>query len=225
MNIDGLGDVLVDQLVSRGLVTSLDQLFTLTQPQLESLERLGEKSAAKLIRNLEAAKRRPFARVLAGLGIPFVGERTAALLAETFLSIHRLMEASEDELQAAPEVGPKVAAAIRTYFHEPKNRDLVQRLLDAGLQLSQDPTQPAAGRPLEGKTFVLTGTLPSLSRDEAKALIEANGGKVTDSVSRKTSYLVAGDASGSKLTKAQSLNIPILDETALLNLLADGSPS
>jgi len=158
--------------------------------------------------------------VLAALGIRFVGERTAWLLAETFGSLERIAEADLDTLQLAPEVGPKVAESIYQFFREPHNRELIKGLLEAGLRWEYRPARKRAGAlPLEGKTFVLTGTLASLTREEAKERIEAAGGKVTGSVSKLTSYVVAGESPGSKLDKAQALGIPIIDENELLKML------
>lgn len=218
MDIDGMGDVLVDQLVDRGLVKSVADLYHLTAEQLLTLERMGKKSADKILSNIDRSRSQPLPRVLNGLGIPFVGERTAVLLAETFGSLDAIASATEEALQTAPEVGPKVSDAIRRFFHEHHNRELIERLREARLQFEYERKGPPAG-PLTGKTFVLTGTLPNLTREEAKEKIEAAGGKVTDSVSKKTSYVVAGEAAGSKLDKARTLGIPVLDEAALLALL------
>jgi DNA ligase (NAD+) len=215
MDIDGLGEALVDQLVDQGLVKNIADLYVLTAEQVASLERMGEKSARKLVDNIRASKARPLPRVLAGLGIPFVGERTAVLLAEGLGDLDKIAAASEEELQRVEEVGPKVADSIRRFFHEPHNRELVARLREAGLVFRHEVKKKAGG-PLAGMTFVLTGTLPNLSRDEAKTRIEAAGGKVTGSVSKKTSTVVAGDDAGSKLDKAKELGIPVWDEAELL---------
>lgn len=220
MNIDGVGDVLVDQLVERGYVASLADLYSLTLEQLTSLERMGEKTAGKILKNIQESKGRPFARVLAGLGIPFVGERTAQILADHFGSVDALIGASEEELMQAEEVGPKVAASLRSFFHEERNRELIERLRSAGLQMSGEVKRVSAGGKLAGQTFVLTGTLPTLSREQAKELIVNAGGKVTDSVSKKTTYVVAGEEAGSKLAKAQQLGIVVLDEASLRALVA-----
>ena len=218
MDIDGMGDVLVDQLVSQNLVKSVADIYDLTVEQLTGLERMGKKSAEKVVANINESKKRPLPRVLNGLGIPFVGERTAQILADTFGSVDSIMRAGETELQRAEEVGPKVALSIRQFFHEPRNRELVERLRKAGLTREQEIKVKAAG-PLEGKTFVLTGTLPTLTREEAKERIEAAGGKVTGSVSKKTDYVVAGEEAGSKLDKANSLGIPVIGEPELLEML------
>src|SRR5579883_754831 len=222
MNIDGMGDVLVDQLVTRGMVKSVADIYDLTLAKLLSLERMGEKSADKVLRNIDASRQQPLPRVLNGLGIPFVGERTAQILAETFGSLDEIMNADEEVLQQAEEVGPKVSQSIRQFFHERRNRELVERLRQAGLTFTHTLRKKSGG-PLTGKTFVLTGTLPSLARDEAKARIESAGGKVTGSVSKKTDYVVAGSDPGSKLDKAKDLKIPVLDEEQLLALLGNRS--
>ena len=215
MDIDGLGEALVKQLVSRGLVRSVADLYALRAEQLVELERMGKKSAEKLVSNIDASRRNPLPRVLSGLGIPFVGERTAQILAETFGDLKKIAEADEETLQHAEEVGPKVARSIQQFFREPHNRDLVNRLRDLGLQFHHAVVGRAGG-PLANLIFVLTGTLPTLTREEAKARIEAAGGKVTGSVSKKTSFLVAGEDPGSKLDKARALGVQILDETGLL---------
>jgi DNA ligase (NAD+) len=217
MDIDGLGEALVDQLVDRGLVKSIADLYELKLEQLVELERMGEKSASKILANIERSREKPLARVLCGLGIPFVGERTAQILAETFGSLDRIAEADEETLQQAQEVGPKVARSIYQFFREPHNRELVERLRKAGLRFEQEVVKKEGG-PLAGLTFVLTGTLPHLTREEAKARIEAAGGKVAGSVSRKTNYVVAGAEAGSKLDKARELGIPVIDEQKLLEM-------
>jgi DNA ligase (NAD+) len=218
MDIDGMGDVLVDQLVSRGIVKSVADIYDLSVEQLAGLERMGKKSAEKVKANIDVSRKRPLARVLNGLGIPFVGERTAQILADTFGSIDAIAEADEDQLQRAEEVGPKVSQSIREFFHEKRNRELVERLRIAGLTFEQEIKVRASGA-LDGKTFVLTGTLPNLSREEAKERIEAAGGKVAGSVSKKTDYVVAGEEAGSKLDKANSLGIPVIGEPELLGML------
>lgn len=221
MDIDGVGDKLVDQLVDLGLVKSIADLYELKAEQLAALERMGEKSAATIVANIAATRERPLARVIAGLGIPFVGERTAQFLAEGLASMDALMQAEEAQLQLVEEVGPKIAQSIRRFFAESHNRELVERLRQAGLQfVSGGPARAKAG-PLLGMTFVLTGTLPTLARDEAKAKIEAAGGKVTGSVSKKTSVVVAGEEAGSKLDKARELGIPVWDESGLLKRITE----
>ena len=218
MDIDGMGDVLVDQLVSRGLVKSVADIYELTLDQLLELERMGQKSAEKILKNIDASRKRPLPRVLNGLGIPFVGERTAQILAETFGSLDAIAQADEEVLQQAEEVGPKVSESIRQFFHEPRNRELVERLRKAGLTFEHAMRKKTGGA-LAGKTFVITGTLPNLAREEAKARIESAGGKVTGSVSKKTDYVLAGADPGSKLDKANQLGIPVIGEPELLALL------
>ncbi len=221
MDIDGVGDKLVDQLVDLGLVKSIADLYELKAEQLAALERMGEKSAATIVANIAVTRERPLARVIAGLGIPFVGERTAQFLAEGLASMDALIQAEEAQLQLVEEVGPKIAQSIRRFFAESHNRELVERLRQAGLQfVSGGPARAKAG-PLLGMTFVLTGTLPTLARDEAKAKIEAAGGKVTGSVSKKTSVVVAGEEAGSKLDKARELGIPVWDESELLKRITE----
>ena len=220
MDIEGLGDKLVDQLVDGGLIRTLPELYKLGVLKLMALERLGEKSAANLVAGLEKSKRTTFARFLYALGIRQVGETTAKDLARHFGGIDRLMAASVDELLQVNDVGPIVAQSIRAFFDQPHNVEVVEQLRAAGIHW---PEQAAAVglQPLAGKTLVLTGTLPTLAREDAKALIEAAGGKVAGSVSKKTSYVIAGDEAGSKLDKARELGVPVLDEAGLQALLHD----
>ncbi len=219
MDIDGMGDVLIEQLVDAGLVRDIAGVYALTKEQLLGLERMGEKSAQKILDNIETSRRRPLPRLLNGLGIPFVGERTAQILADAFGSLEAIESASVEQLQEANEVGPKVSESIKSFFHEPRNQALV-RSLKAVLQTPPHEVIRREGGKLEGLTFVLTGTLPGLSRDEAKAMIEAAGGKVTGSVSKKTNYVVAGEEAGSKLEKAQQLGIEVIGEARLREMLA-----
>jgi DNA ligase (NAD+) len=218
MNIDGMGEALVDQLVDRGIVGDVAGIYDLTLEKLMTLERMGKKSAGNVLRNIENSKRNPLPRALSALGIRFVGERTAVFLAEAFGTMDRIISAGLDELQQAEEVGPKVAESIFQFFREPRNRDLVDRLRAAGLQFEYQSTRPKGG-PLKGLTFVLTGTLPTLSRDDAKKLIETAGGKVASAVSAKTSYVVAGEDAGSKLDKAGTLGIRVIGEEQLLDMI------
>ena len=218
MDIDGMGDVLVEQLVAREMVKSVADVYDLSLEQLLALERMGQKSAEKIIKNIDRSRKQPLPRVLNGLGIPFVGERTAQILAESFGSLDVIKDADEETLQQAEEVGPKVSQSIRLFFHERHNRDLVERLRKAGLTFEHAVIKKSAG-PLAGKTFVLTGTLPNLAREDAKARIESAGGKVTGSVSKKTDYVVAGADAGSKLDKANTLGIAVLSEPELLEML------
>ena len=216
MNIDGMGEAVVTQLFEKGLLPSVASLYSLSEETLLSLERIGRKTAQSLLAEIEGSKKAPMARVLLGLGIPFVGERTGQLLAEAFGSMDALMTASAEELEAVNEVGPKVAEAVRDYFAEPRNRQLVEHLRAAGLTFTAEKKQKS--NELEGMIFVLTGTLPTLTREEAKSRIESAGGRVSGSVSRKTSYVVAGDDAGSKLEKAQQLKVPVLEEKQFLEM-------
>jgi DNA ligase (NAD+) len=217
MNIDGLGDALVDQLVDRGMVRSVADIYDLTLAQLVSLERMGAKSAGNVVRNIEKSKQNPLPRVLTALGIRFIGERTAVFLAEGFGSLDKIAQAGMEELQRAEEVGPKVAESIYQFFREPHNQELVDRLRAAGLKFEYEVRRKKGG-PLAGFTFVLTGTLPTLSREEATGLVVSAGGKVSSAVSGKTSYVVAGEDAGSKLDKAISLGVKVIDERRLLEM-------
>ena len=219
MDIDGLGYALIEQLVSRGMVKNVADIYDLTAGQLIDLERMGKKSAEKVLANIGASRSRPLARVLNGLGIPFVGERTAQILGDTFGSLDVIAAADQEKLQEAEEVGPKVAHSIWKFFREPHNQELVERLRKAGIQFEQAIKPKKKTGAVAGKTFVLTGTLPNLKREEAKEKIEAAGGKISGSVSKKTDYLVAGEEAGSKLDKARELGVPVIDEAALLDLL------
>lgn len=218
MNIEGMGDALVTQLTDRELVKNVADIYKLTKEDLLSLERMGEKSAQKILDEIEASKKLPLERVIFGLGIRFVGERTAQFLAEHFGSMDQLINASEEELQQVDEVGPRIASSILEFFAEPSNRKLVERLQAAGLTFTGKKKE--RGTKLAGKVFVLTGTLVNYSRDEAKKLIEDAGGKVTGSVSKKTDYVVAGAEAGSKLDKAKELGVSVIDEKEMDKLLA-----
>jgi DNA ligase (NAD+) len=220
MNIEGLGDAAVQQLLERGLVKSVADLYSLTQDQLVGLERFAEKSARTLLLEIERSKKVGLARVLMGLGIRFVGERTAELLAQEFGDIDSIVAASAEELERVEEVGPRISAAILEFFSRPANRTLVEHLKAAGVNMTAQMKERSTQ--LAGLTFVLTGALPTLTRDEAKQKIEAAGGKVAGSVSKKTSYVVAGEEAGSKLDKANELKIPVVDEDGLLALLQSG---
>ena len=220
MGIDGLGEALVDQLVDKGLVGSIADLYQLTREQLAGLERMGEKSAQNLLDEIEASKKEPLARVIFGLGIRHVGERLAQTLAGQFGSLDRLMEASPEELHEVPDVGPRVAESIHQFFQEEQNRTLVERLRRAELRFKETRRKKSAG-PLAGKSFVLTGTLERHTREQAQRLIEEAGGKVTSSVSKKTDYVVAGADAGSKLEKARALGVRVLDEREFDRLLSD----
>lgn len=218
MNIEGLGEAVVTQLMDRGLVRNLADIYQLDEAALLSLERIGEKTAQSLLQEIARSKQASLDRVLLGLGIRFVGERTAQFLAEAFGTMDRVMAATEEELERVPEIGPRISVAIREFFDVPANRELVERLHDAGLNFTAAKTRNSSR--LAGLTFVLTGTLPTLTRDEAKLRIEREGGKVAGSVSKKTSYVVSGEEAGSKLDKARRLGVVILDEAKLLELLS-----
>ncbi|MCX7659538.1 MULTISPECIES: NAD-dependent DNA ligase LigA [Caldimonas] len=223
MDIEGLGEKLVDQLVDGGLIRTLPDLYALDVDRLAALERMGDKSARNLVQALEKSKQTTLPRFLFALGIRHVGEATAKDLARHFGSLERIMEARVEELLEVNDVGPVVAQSIHTFFQQPHNREVVQQLRDAGVHWPEvQGASSEAWRPLLGKTLVLTGTLPTMSRDEAKALIEAAGGKVAGSVSKKTHYVVAGSEAGSKLAKAQELGVPVLDEAGLKALLSQG---
>ena len=213
MKIDGLGERLVDQLVAKGLVHDVSDLYKLTQPQLENLERMGKKSTENLLKEIDASRSLDFWRLLFGLGIRHVGERTAQILAKHFGSVERLEQASQEELERVYEIGPKLAESVHNFMRQPENRELIGRLAAAGLPMKADTAPaPATEQMFSGMTFVLTGTLDTMTREEAKALIEARGGRVSSSVSKKTSFVVAGRDAGSKLEKAQSLGVEILNE-------------
>jgi DNA ligase (NAD+) len=217
MNIDGMGEAVVVQLMEHGMVRSIADLYSLTSEKLLTLERIGQKTADALIAEIEQSKKAPLDRVLFGLGIRFVGERTAQLLADAFGSMDALLTATPEELERVQEVGPRVAAAVHEFFAEQRNRELIERLRTAGLTFTAERRKRTAK--LEGLTFVLTGTLPTLTREDAKERIEASGGRVSGSVSKKTSYVVAGEEAGSKLDKARDLKVPIIGEAELLEML------
>jgi len=216
MNIDGMGEALVNQLTDRGLVKNVADIYKLTKDDLLSLERMGEKSARNVLDEIEASKKLPLERVIYGLGIRFVGERTAQFLAEDLGSMDALMNASEEELQQVNEVGPRIAQSIVEFFQEPRNRELVERLRKAALTFAG--IKKERGTKLAGKTFVLTGTL-TLPRDQVKKKIEDAGGRVSGSVSKKTDYVVAGTDAGSKLDKANELGVSVIGEKDLGELL------
>ena len=224
MDIEGLGEKIVDQLVDAGHIHSLADIYALSTPQLAALERMGEKSAANLVAGIEQSKQTTLQRFIYALGIRNVGEATARALARHFGGLQALLDADLEALQRVPDVGPVVAQAIIDFLAEPHNLTVIEALRRHGVVwIESDPIDraPAASSKIAGATFVLTGTLPNLARDEAKARIEAAGGKVVGSVSKKTSYVVVGEEAGSKLAKANELNISILDEAGLLTLLQE----
>jgi len=217
MNIEGMGDAMVSQLTDRGLVKNVADIYKLTKADLVSLERMGDKSAQNVLDEIDNSKKLPLERLIYGLGIRFVGERTAQFLAEHFGSMDAFMAATEEELQAVNEVGPRIAQSIAEFFAEAKNRELVKKLREAGLTFSGKKKE--RGTKLAGKTFVLTGTLQRYSRDQAKKMLEDAGGRVSGSVSKKTDYVIAGSDAGSKLDKAKELGIPVIDEKEMGDLL------
>src|SRR6266568_477453 len=217
MNIDGLGDALVNQLTDRGMVRNVADIYKLTKSDLLKLERMGDKSAQNVLDEIENSKELPLEQVIYGLGIRFVGERTAQFLAEHFGSMDALITASEQELLEVNEVGPRIAESIAQFFREPRNRELIKQLREAGLKFTGKKKE--RGTKLAGKTFVLTGTLAHYTRDEAKKMIEDAGGKVTGSVSKKTDYVVAGADAGSKLDKAKELGVKVIEEKGMAELL------
>jgi DNA ligase (NAD+) len=221
MDIEGLGDKLVDQLVDGGLIRTLPELYTLGVAKLTALDRMGGKSAANLVAALDRSRQTTLPRFLFALGIRQVGESTARDLARHFGTLDRIMDATAEQLLQVPDVGPIVAASIRTFFDQPHNREVVEQLRAAGIAWpeGEGAVDSQAPQPLAGLTLVLTGTLPTLSRDDAKALVEAAGGKVAGSVSKKTACVIAGEEAGSKLDKARALGVPVLDEAGLQALL------
>ena len=224
MNIEGMGESLIAQLCDRGLISSLADVYRLDAPTLEGLERMGKKSAGKLLAELDKSRSNDVWRLLYGLGIRHVGERGAQVLADHFGSIDEIARASLEELQQVREIGPVLAASVRAWFDEPANRQLIDSFRSAGLKLTGERRViPVAPQPLAGKIFVLTGTLAGMSREEATRQIEALGGKVTGSISKKTSYVVVGTDAGSKLAKAEALGLTMLDETAFLRLIMAGT--
>ena len=219
MDIEGMGESAVDQLVSAGLLRSVAEIYGLEKrrEELESLERWGKKSVDNLLKAVDKSRGRPFSKLLYGLGVRHVGERTAQLLAEHFGSMQRLMDSSEDELQFVSDIGPTIAESVHRFFQDKRSRELISRLRAAGLQF-EEAARSREGK-LSGKTFVITGTLSSFGRDEAKELVENLGGKATDSVSKQTDYLVVGENPGSKYDKARKLKITILNEEEFLKLI------
>ncbi|TVR13321.1 MAG: NAD-dependent DNA ligase LigA [Phormidium sp. GEM2.Bin31] len=222
LDIDGLGEKLIAQLCDRRFLNSLADLYRLRPEDLSHLERMGHKSATKLVESIQHSKQQPWSRVLYGLGIRHVGAVNAQTLAQAFPTVEALAQASQDEIAEIQGIGPEIAGAIADWFQLRANQDLIEQLQEVGVSLGNPPeaeTAPDSPQPLAGQTFVLTGTLPNLSRKEAKTLIEGAGGKVTRSVSSKTSYVVVGENPGSKQTKAQDLGIPQLSEAQLRELV------
>ncbi len=223
MDITGFGDKLIDQLVEQGEVKTPADLYSLTAEKLTDLERLGDKSAANLVKALDKSRHTTLQRFLYALGIRDVGESTALALAQHFGSVEALEHATETEIQEVQDVGPVVASHVHTFFAQSHNREVIEGLIKSGVTWPKiDRKKAAADGPFTGKTFVITGTLPTLTRDEAKQRIVDAGGKVSESVSKKTAYVVAGSEAGSKLTKAQELGVSLLSESELLALLSGG---
>lgn len=218
MDIEGLGDVMAQQLTDLKLVANIADVYALDAEKLAAVPRTGEKTIANLLRNIEASKKRGLARLLTGLGIRFVGTQTAQILADDFGSIDAIEASNEEELQRSEGIGPEVAKSVQLFFAQGANREMIERLRAAGVYMEAPKRQRRDDGELSGKTFVLTGTLPTLTRDEASELIVNAGGKVTGSVSKKTDYVVAGTDPGSKYAKAQQLGITILDEDGLRRL-------
>ncbi len=222
MNIEGLGEALVSQLVDKGLVKEIPDIYSLDAPTLAGLERMGKKSAANLVLEIEKSRAAPFERVIYALGIRFVGERTAQLLAEEFPDMDHLSKASKDELESVHEVGPKVADAIRQFFDQPQNARLVERLKEAGVNMKAGDRPALAAGPFAGKTVVVTGTIEGLSRDEIRTLLRRQGARVSESLSKKTDLLVCGRDAGSKLDKARALGVRIMHAEEFLSLAGAG---
>ena len=220
MDIEGIGDVMAQQLTELGLVRDIADVYALDAEQLARVPRTGEKTVANLLRNIDASKARGLARLLTGLGIRFVGTQTAQILAGDFGSIDAIAAASTEELQQSEGIGPEVASSVHLFFRQQANREMIERLRAAGVAMTAPKRERATGGKLAGKTFVLTGTLPNMTREEASELIEQAGGKVTGSVSKKTDYVLAGSEAGSKLAKAEQLGIAVIDEDQLRALLA-----
>jgi DNA ligase (NAD+) len=218
VEIEDLGDKLVDQLVDAGWVKTLPDLYRLTRDQLIGLDRMAEKSANNLLQSLENSKQTTLPRFVYGLGIRHVGEATAKDLAKHFGSLQAIMDASIEQLLTVNDVGPVVAHSLRTFFDQAHNREVVQQLRDGGVHWEEFEPGARLDLPLSGHTYVITGTLPTLSREQAQVLLEQAGAKVAGSVSKKTTAVVAGEAAGSKLDKAIALGVPVLDEAALLAL-------
>jgi DNA ligase (NAD+) len=219
VEVEGLGDKLVEQMVDANVIRNLPDLYRLGFTALASLDRMAEKSAQNIVDALEKSKQTTLPRFLFGLGIRHVGEATAKELARHFGKLDPIMDAPEEALLLVNDVGPIVAQSLRTFFDQPHNREVVEQLRACGVMWEEGEPAAQAPKPLAGKTFVLTGTFPTLSRDQAKDLLEAAGAKVAGSVSKKTSYVVAGAEAGSKLDKAQELGVPVLDEAAMLEML------
>ena len=220
MNIEGLGDSLVDQLLAKNMIKNIPDLYSLKYKDLVNLERMGPKSSQNLLDEIDKSKQRNVDRLIFALGIRHVGERTAQTLASHFKGLDNLVRAAYEDLIQVEDVGPKVAESIVFFFKQPENADLMNKLKEAGLNFTSKE-EKGAEKPLAGLTFVLTGKLTTLTREEAAETIEKKGGKVSSSVSSKTNYVVVGESPGSKLNRAQSLDIPAIDEKEFLKLMEE----
>jgi DNA ligase (NAD+) len=219
MDIEGLGEKLVDQLVTAGLLTDVSSIYGLESKDLIELERWGEKSASNLLEQIDRSRGNDLSRLLFALGVRHVGEKAARTLARRFRNLDAIAAASEEELQRADDVGPNTAAAIRSWFAHPRHRELVEHLRARGVNFESREEAPAPDGALVGKTVVLTGALPGITREEASARLEAAGAKVAGSVSKKTSWVVAGEAAGSKLDKARELGVPVVTWDQMLDIM------
>jgi DNA ligase (NAD+) len=228
MDIQGLGDALVDQLLAKDLVSDVADVYGLSTDGLSNLSRMGKKSAAKVIAEIEASKERPLHRLLFALGIRHVGERAARILANSIGSIGVLEQVPQATLEAIPEIGPKTAAAVRKFFDQPRNRELIRRLVEAGVRTEAAEGEriqpPSSGSAFAGKTVVLTGSLRGVSREEAKARIESLGGRVSGTVTKNTDFLIAGDEPGSKLDKALALGVRVVGSEEFAAMMAATIP-
>jgi DNA ligase (NAD+) len=222
MKIEGLGEKLVDQLVTEGLLSDVASIYALEAADLAQLERWGEKSAANLLAEIAGSRGNDLSRLLFALGIRHVGEKAAATLARRFGSLDALMAAGEDELQAVEEVGPNTAKAIVAWFSHPRHRELVEKLRRHGVNFLSRQSRPSADGALAGKTVVITGALPGITRDEAARRLEAAGARISGSVSRKTDFVLAGEVAGSKLERAESLGVRVVAWDEMLRILKGG---
>ena len=217
MDIEGLGEAVVQNLLDAGLVKNPADIYNLLPGDVAALDKMGEKSAENLLRAIEASKSQPLSRLLIAFGIRHVGQKAAQVLARRYKTLEALAQAEEEELTAVPDIGGVIAGSLRSWFASEQSADLIRRLAEAGVNMTEDTSDNT--ETLAGKTFVITGTLPTMGRTEATELIEKNGGKVSGSVSKKTDYLLAGENGGSKYTKAQALGIPVISEEDLLRML------
>ena len=222
MGIDGIGEKLAEQLVEKGWVKNISDIYRLTKEQFVSLERMGEKSADNLLASIEKSKSTTLEKFLYAISIPDVGESTARTLANHFRTLKACEDAGLEQLLEVDDVGMSTAEKILHFFAEPKNLQVIQELQDLGVHWEEKGEVDASELVFSGMTFVLTGTLPTLSRDEASDMIRKAGGKVSGSVSKKTSYVLAGEAAGSKLVKAQALSVPIISEEQFMVMLVQG---